>query len=102
MAEIHIDGLQPHGEPYRTFEIVGTNGAATLRPFGGKLSLDLNDAIGPYKAGPQVVEPADSGPSYVPDLLEMHRIICEGAKPSYSVEHDLTTQETLLKACGVI
>jgi predicted dehydrogenase len=103
IAEIHVAAMQPHGDQYRTFEILGANGAATLRPFNGKLAMDLKDAAGPYKAGQQVVEPHEqAGPVFAPDLIEMHRIIGEGVSPSYSVEHDLTTQEVLLRACGLI
>ena len=103
VAEIHVAAMQPHGDQYRTFEIFGANGAVTLRPFGGKLALDLKDAAGPYKAGQQVVEPQEqAGPVFTPDLIEMHRIIREGASPSYSVEHDLTTHEVLLRTCGLI
>jgi predicted dehydrogenase len=103
MAEIRVAAMQPHGDQYRTFEIFGANGAATLRPFSGKLALDLKDGAGPYKAGQQVVEPQEqAGPAFAPDLIEMHRIIYDGVRPSYSVEHDLTTQETLLRACGLI
>jgi predicted dehydrogenase len=103
MAEIHVAAMHPHGDQYRTFEVFGANGAATLRPFNGKLALDLKDAAGPYKAGRQLVEPQEqAAPAFAPDLIEMHRIICDGVQPSYSVKHDLTTQETLLRACGLI
>src|SRR5260370_35577906 len=102
IAEIHVAAMQPHGDQYRTFEIFGANGAATLRPFSGKLALDLKDAAGPYKAGRQIVEPQEqAGPGFAPDLTEMHRIICDGVRPSCSVEHDLTPQEPLLRACGL-
>jgi hypothetical protein len=32
----------------------------------------------------------------------MAAIIREGAKPRWSVEHDLTTHETLLRVCGML
>jgi predicted dehydrogenase len=103
MAEIHVAAMQPHGDQYRTFEIFGDNGSATLQPFSGKLAVDLKDAAGPYKAGRQLIEPQEqAGPAFAPDLIEMHRIIRDGASPSYSVEHDLITQGVLLRACGVI
>jgi predicted dehydrogenase len=103
MAEIHVAAMQPHGDQYRTFELFGANGSATLRPFSGNLAMDLKDAAGPHTAGRQVVEPQEqAGPVFAPDLIEMHRIICDGFIPSYSAEHDLTTQEALLRACGLI
>jgi hypothetical protein len=54
--EIHVAAMQPHGDQYRTFEILGANGAATLWPFNGKLAMDFKDAAGHYRAGHQVVE----------------------------------------------
>ena len=103
MAEIHVAAMHPHGDQYRTFEIFGANGAATLRPFNGKLAVDLKNAAGSYKAGRQLVEPQEQpAPTFAPDLIEMHRTIREGVSPSYSVDHDLTTQEALLRACGII
>ncbi len=102
MAEIGVAAMQPHGEQYRTFEIYGANGTAALRPFNGKLALDLKDAAGPYKAGQQQVEgPVQTQPGFTPELIEMYRIIREGIRSSYSVEHDLATQQTLLQACGM-
>lgn len=103
IAEISVAAMHAHGDQYRTFEIVGTNGAATLRPFSGKLNVHLKDAAGPYRAGHQIVEPpAQPQLPYVPDLLEMHRVICDRVAPLYSASHDLLTQEVLLRACQVI
>jgi predicted dehydrogenase len=103
LAEISVAAMQAHGDQYRTFEIAGTNGAATLRPFNGKLNVNLKDAAGPYRAGRQIVEPEPQPqPSYAPDLLEMHRVICDRVTPRYSASHDLVTQEVLLRSCKVI
>lgn len=57
--------------------------------------------IGPYPAGRKDHSfPPDTLPGFAPDMLEMARVIREGAKPSYSAEHDLMTQEVLLRVCG--
>jgi predicted dehydrogenase len=104
VAEIYVAAFQPHGDHYRTLEILGSNGKATVQPFTkARLSVDLKDAAGPYKAGEQILQPPDPpGTAFAPDFVEMASIIREGAKPSYSPEHDLITQQTLLKACGVL
>ena len=101
VAEISVAAMHPHGNAYRTVEITGTNGSATVRPFSTyRLISHLREAAGPYPAGLKETEfPPDQGPGFAPDFLEMERIIREGAAPSYSAQHDLITQEVLLKAC---
>lgn len=100
-AEISIAAMHPHGNSYRTVEITGTNGSATVRPFSPyRLISHLRDAAGPYPAGlKETAFPADTLPGFSPDFLEMARTIREGAAPSFSAQHDLMTQEVLLKAC---
>jgi len=104
VAEIYVAAFQPHGDHYRTVEILGTNGKAMVRPFSPfRLTVDLKDAAGPYRAGEQTLQPAaPPGPSFAPDFVEMASIIRERAKPSYSPEHDLDVQQALLEACHVI
>ena len=103
LAEISVAAFQPHGNQYRCLEILGANGKATVQPYAPvRLMLDLKEAAGPYKAGPQMLEPAlPLGPTYAPDFREMAHIIRDGAKPSYSPEHDLIAQRALLEACGI-
>jgi predicted dehydrogenase len=103
LAEISVAAFQPHGNQYRCLEILGANGKATVQPYApARLMLDLKEAAGPYKAGTQMLEPAmPPGPTYAPDFREMAHIIRDGAKPSYSPEHDLIAQQALLEACGI-
>jgi predicted dehydrogenase len=103
-AEIYMASFQPHGNDYRCLEILGTNGKATAQPFApARLLVDLKQPAGPYKADAQTLEPAmPPGPAYAPDFREMAHIIRDGNTPSYSQEHDLIAQETLLKVCGVL
>lgn len=102
LAEIYVAAHQPNGNSYRTFEILGTNGTATLRPFSPqRLEVDLREAAGPYKADRQQVE-LPPEPGYRPAFLEMARIIRDGAAPLYSSEHDLTAQQALLTACQML
>jgi predicted dehydrogenase len=101
VAEISVAAMHPHGNSYRTVEVTGTNGSVTVQPFSPyRLISHLRDAAGPYPAGLQKTEfPPDHLPGFSPDFLEMARIIREGATPSYSPQHDLVTQEVLLKSC---
>ncbi len=56
LAEVYVAAMQPHGGNYRTLEILGTNGTATVRPFSPlRLQLDLGDPAGPYSSGQQDV-----------------------------------------------
>jgi predicted dehydrogenase len=103
LAEISVAAFQPHGDHYRCLEILGSNGRAAVQPFSPlRLIVDLKEAAGPYKAGEQTLQPPDPpGPVFAPDFAEMASIIRDGAKPTYSPEHDLVAQEALLEACGV-
>jgi predicted dehydrogenase len=102
-AEIHMAAFQPHGSEYRCLEILGDNGKAIVQPFAPiRLVVDLKEVAGPYRTGAQTLQPAPPpGPTYAPDFREMAHIIRDGAEPSYSNEHDLITQQTLLQVCGV-
>lgn len=52
LGEISIAAMHPHGNSYRTLEITGTNGSATVRPFSPyKLITHLGEAAGPYPSG---------------------------------------------------
>jgi len=104
IAEVSVAAFQSNGWNYRRLEIVGSNGIAQVQPYAPlRLMVDLKDAAGPYKAGPQSFEPAaPPGPAYAPDFREMARIIRNGERPSYSPQHDLITQEALLQACGML
>jgi predicted dehydrogenase len=104
MAEVYVAAQQPNGGDYRTFEILGTNGSATVRPFSPyRLMVDLQEAAGPYRAGRQTIEmTATPGPPFAGDFAELARVIRDGEQPSHSAEHDLITHEAFLKACKVI
>lgn len=101
VAEISVAAMHPHGNSYRTFEITGTNGSVTVKPFSPyRLTSHLRDAAGSYPAGFKESSFApDQLPAFSPDFLELHATIRDGAAPTYSWQHDLMTQEVLLKAC---
>jgi predicted dehydrogenase len=101
MAEVYIAALQPHGNDYRTFEILGTKGTIAVRPFTrSKLYVDLASAAGPYEAGAQVLNAQqEEAPTFSPDFRELAAVIRNRQKPSYTPEHDLAVQRVLLEAC---
>jgi len=102
LAEVYIAALQPNGNSYRTFKVLGTNGTATVRPFSPqRLEMDLREPAGPYRADRQTVElPPEPGSR--PSFQEMARIIRAGLRPTYSAEHDIMAHEALLIACRMI
>ncbi len=97
MAEVYVAALQPNGNSYRTFQILGTRGTTTVQPFSpdGHLMLDMG-------SGPRKLELEIAAPPYETDFLEMASVIAEGRRPRYSAEHDLAVQETLLQVCGML
>lgn len=105
MAEVYIAAQQPHGNSYRTFQILGTEGTATVRPFFPELRMhvDLAYAAGPYKAGLQTIAtPQPKQAPYEADFLALAGMIRNGDTPEYSMEHDLIVQEALLRACQMM
>ena len=104
VAEISVASFQPNGGKYRCLEITGSNGVALVQPYAPlRLMIDLKEAAGPYQAGAQLVPSSEPpGPTYAPDFQEMARVIRKGEAPTYSVQHDLIAQETLLRACGML
>lgn len=104
LAEISLAGFRSNGTPYRYLEILGANGSVRAQPYAypTRLTVDLVEAAGPYKAGPQRLEPpAPPGLTYTPDFRELANIIRNGASPSVTSEHDIVTHETLLRVIGV-
>lgn len=103
LAEISLAGFDPQGIQHRSVEILGTNGSATAQPFAPvRLTIELKDAVGPYRSGVQRLEPpSPPGLAYTPDFAEMAAVIRAAARPTYTPEHDLMTQRVLLEACGM-
>ena len=105
IAEVSMAGFHAHGTRYRFLEIMGANGFVRVQPyaFPSRLTVDLTEAAGPYKAGEQTSEPSPPpGLAYTPDFRELAGIIRSGRQPLYSAEHDLATHETLLQVCGML
>ncbi len=91
--------LQPGATAHRTFEILGSNGTAVVRPIEQPptLRIDLAKAAGPYQAGAQEVS---LGPfrRYSGDFVELAEAV-RGARPlAITPQEDLLVQEALLRA----
>lgn len=93
--------MQPGAGNHRSFEILGTNGTALVKPIEPpKLEIHLDKAAGPYKAGFQTV-PMPSYRRYVAEFIEMAECIRSGRPLSVTPEEDLIVHEALLRASGM-
>jgi predicted dehydrogenase len=98
-AIIGSSSLQPGAGAHRTFEILGTNGTATVCPIEPpSFQIDLAKPAGPYKAGVQTVA-LPKYQRYVPELAELAACVRSGNPLSVTQEEDLLVQETLVRAC---
>src|SRR5262249_19475727 len=99
LATVKASALEVEGFDRRHLVVCGTEGTFQIQPLDNPSArVSLAQARGDYKKGTQDV-PFPKFTRYVADAADMARVI-RGAKPAdFSYEHDLTVQETLLKAC---
>ena len=93
--------MQPNAGRHRSFEILGTNGTATMRPIEQpELVFDLAEARGGYVAGrTQVKMPAYR--RYVGDFAVLAEAV-RGERPlPFTAAEDLLVQEAVLGASGM-
>lgn len=93
--------LSGNGSKYRSFEVHGTLGVATLRPIEKpRLVFDLIQPAGPYPKGPHEVE-LPPYERYVDDLAAFAAAV-RGEKPLHTTfREDIVVQEALLAASGM-
>ena len=93
--------LAANGSRYRSFEIHGTLGVATLRPIEPpSLVIDLVKASGPYPKGPHSLD-LPPYERYVDDMSALAKAV-RGEKPLHvSFQEDIIVQEALIKASGM-
>ena len=91
--------LQTGAGPYRSFEIFGSNGVAVVRPLEPpELSIDLAEAAGPYRKGPQK-PPVPEYRRFVDEFVALAGAVT-GVRPlPFSMALELDIQETFLRAC---
>lgn len=94
--------LQASATPARSFEVLGTNGTATLQPIEPpSLSLDLAKPVGPYKKGvQQVLLPAYR--RYEADYTELAAAVRGERALSVSLDGELLVAETVLRTSGML
>ncbi|HKS36082.1 MAG TPA: Gfo/Idh/MocA family oxidoreductase [Verrucomicrobiae bacterium] len=91
--------LQPSAGTHRSFEILGTNGTATLKPIEPPtLQIDLAKAAGPYVSGKQTV-PMPDYRRYVGDFVELAAAVRRQRPLSVTLDEELLVQETVIRAC---
>ena len=93
--------LQAGGAPLRSFEVLGTNGTATLQPIEPPtLMLDLVKAAGPYKKGAQKL-PLPAYQRYEADFAELAAAVRGERSLSVSLDEELLVAETVLRVSGM-
>ncbi|MFT4691812.1 MAG: putative dehydrogenase [Limisphaerales bacterium] len=94
--------VHPRGGAYRHLYIYGTNGTIRVEPLDRPvMTVELNDAAGPYKAGMQTVN-FDPYSRYVGEFRELASAIRSGKQLGVTPEADLLVHEALLRACDII
>ncbi|MFN7924413.1 MAG: Gfo/Idh/MocA family oxidoreductase [Bryobacteraceae bacterium] len=102
MAVIQSSTLQPGASGHRSFEVLGTNGTAMVRPIEpATLEIDLAKAAGPYKQGRQTI-PLPPYKRYVDDLVELAAAVRGEKKLSVSLDEEMLVEEVVLAASGQI
>jgi predicted dehydrogenase len=94
--------LQPGAMPQRSFEVLGANGTATLRPIEPPtLTIELATRAGPYGKGEQrVVLPTYH--RYEADFAELAAAVRGERALSASLDDELLVAETVLQASNML
>ena len=102
MAFVDIAGMEPPPMA-RRFEVYGTEGSAIMEPFepAGTIRLCLREPRGGHPAGVSTIEIEDR-PRYDAPLAAFLQDLRGEKDPDRSLEHEMTVQETLLRATGAI
>lgn len=101
VAMIHSSAMEAHAQKRRCWEVCGTEGTVIIQPLEPpEVRVCLKSPCGGFEAGWQTVE-VEHIPRYVRDIAELAACIRGEQEPSYSPEHDLITQRTVLAASGM-
>ncbi len=94
--------LQPGANRHRSFEVLGSNGTAVVRPIEpGILNIDLAEAAGPYQAGIQRVE-LPPFRRYAGEFEELADKVASIQPLSVTPKEDLLVQKALLLASEML
>ena len=102
MTIVDIAAMEPRPAA-RRFEVYGDEGSAIMEPFepAETLRLCLARAKDGYPAGVSVLK-LEARPRYVASLAAFIQDVRREKQPDRSLDHELTVQETLLRATGAI
>ncbi len=103
MAVLESACLEVLAFPSRRLEVYGTRGSAILEPFEPEPALRLcldEDREGFVKGWQEV--PVEARPRYAASLVALVADIRGEKQPDRSLDHELTVQETVLRAAGAL
>jgi predicted dehydrogenase len=93
--------LEIDGGSRRQFVVCGTSGTCHIQPLDApNVRLTLDRDRGEYRKGTQEIR-FGNYPRYVGDAADMARILRGEKECDFSYDHDLTVQETVLRASGM-
>jgi predicted dehydrogenase len=103
MAILESSALEVSAFPSRRMEVYGTRGAVIMEPLEPDpiLRLCLDEDRDGYAKGWQTV-PIEIQPRYVGSLAALVADIRGEKEPDRSLDHELTVQETALRAAGIL
>ena len=89
--------------PRRQFVVSGENGTIEIKPLEPpKMRLVLEKAVGGYPAGTQYIDLPQIKGRYDEQLSDFAGQILGNKLTEFTIQHDIDTQGTLLKACQII
>lgn len=101
IATVKSSAMEVDGFARRHFVVCGTEGTLHIEPLDRPdVRVTFSTARSKYRKGYQVVE-FGSYERYTGDAADLASIIRGEKDPEFSYDHDLTVQETLLKACSL-
>ncbi|HLQ43268.1 MAG TPA: Gfo/Idh/MocA family oxidoreductase [Planctomycetaceae bacterium] len=100
LASVKASAVEIDGGERRHFVVCGSEGTFHIQPLDApSVRFTLSQPRGKYGKGYQEVR-FGNYPRYVGDAADLAKIVRHEKEPDYSYQHDLTVQETILKASG--
>ncbi|MCA8991839.1 MAG: Gfo/Idh/MocA family oxidoreductase [Planctomycetaceae bacterium] len=101
IASVKSAAIEVEGFARRHLTVCGSKGTFHIQPLDNpSVRISLDEAHGEFKRGTQEIAlPKYS--RYVGDAADMARVIRGEKENSFSPQHDLDVQTSLLKACGL-
>src|SRR5712691_2378798 len=100
IASVKAGAVEIDGGERRHIVVCGSEGTFHIQPLDApSVRFTLSQPRGKYGQGYQEVR-FGNYPRYVGDAADLAKIVCHEKEPDYSYQHDLTVQETILKASG--